>query len=277
MQRSGRQSVRTGFTLVELLVVIGIIALLVSVLLPALNKARVAAVQAACLSNHRQLMQGILQYTNEYRGHYPMNGTLGPNPNNPAANVGFDWFTGPMVGKYLKSRPVSATNGMDFPYYVTSLIFSCPSVPYVGEASVGKWYAPMGIGYNCWPESRLWKANYSGQAELRAGRLHQPTTLIILVDVGQSMNTFGNFSAGSANWTQWYVGQSSPSDPPLGAVAYRHGQRTTVSFADGHSETFKSDQADSNVTGTHKLMGLHKAFGDRRVNQRTDGTWGTYP
>jgi prepilin-type N-terminal cleavage/methylation domain-containing protein/prepilin-type processing-associated H-X9-DG protein len=62
---------RCGFTLVELLVVIGIIALLVAVLLPALNKARRAAQTAACLSNLRQLGIAYYMYVGSNNGYLP--------------------------------------------------------------------------------------------------------------------------------------------------------------------------------------------------------------
>jgi prepilin-type N-terminal cleavage/methylation domain-containing protein len=60
-----------GFTLVELLVVIGIIALLISILMPSLNRARQAAQSVQCLSNLRQLYFGVRFYADDNKGCFP--------------------------------------------------------------------------------------------------------------------------------------------------------------------------------------------------------------
>jgi prepilin-type N-terminal cleavage/methylation domain-containing protein/prepilin-type processing-associated H-X9-DG protein len=64
---------RTGFTLVELLVVIGIIAILISILLPTLRRVRQAANTTACAAQMRSIIQGLHIYASENKGSMPYN------------------------------------------------------------------------------------------------------------------------------------------------------------------------------------------------------------
>ncbi len=86
---------RHAFTLVELLVVIGIIAILMALLLPALAKARILAQRIQCASNLRQIGIALHEYAGEYRGQYPL-AFVGEYPFQDITNWGQETY--PMAG-----------------------------------------------------------------------------------------------------------------------------------------------------------------------------------
>jgi prepilin-type N-terminal cleavage/methylation domain-containing protein/prepilin-type processing-associated H-X9-DG protein len=104
-----RSSRACGFTLVELLVVIGIIALLIAILLPALSKARDHSRKTACLSNLRSLGQAMFLYANAYKDHLP-------NGNPPGKWLSYDGANRIMV---IFARDFVQPSG----------VFHCPSDP----------------------------------------------------------------------------------------------------------------------------------------------------
>ena len=162
---SHKRSHATGFTLVELLVVIGIIAILISILMPVLSKVREQARQVTCASNQRQIMTAFLMFASEQRGHLPGNFVDFDQPN-------YDhraWLVN-------ANDPVDGAPklGTMWRYLQTVDVYRCPSQDYVqigtSYSSNGRFdYAAVGVMTGAKltavkPESRF--AHPSGRLEM---------------------------------------------------------------------------------------------------------------
>jgi prepilin-type N-terminal cleavage/methylation domain-containing protein len=119
---------RKAFTLVELLVVIGIIALLVSILLPVLSRARDNANATVCASNQRQLMMGFLMFANEHKGSLPGNywDSIKQQPTDPEKR---DWLLGdnPNQGNQALQVLDGPQKGTIFKYVKNRAVYRCPA------------------------------------------------------------------------------------------------------------------------------------------------------
>lgn len=207
---------RRAFTLVELLVVIGIIAVLMGILLPSLTAARQQAMSVQCLSNLRQLATAAIQYTVENGGSFP-----------PGYWGGRDWDLD-VVGDEV----------------VPGLLWSGQSDPKVQQCPSfdGKGWGPGAAGdpytgYN-------YNTSYIGRGEWEA--IKQPAK-ITRVRKASETALFGD-AAGSSPMVANKLMRAPIRESPrvqgddvgnatrvAGAQAYRHRGRTNVAFVDGHA------------------------------------------
>jgi prepilin-type processing-associated H-X9-DG protein len=142
-----------AFTLVELLVVIGIIALLISILLPALSKARKSALTIKCASALRQIGMGFQLYGNEQKGWWPV-AKYTPDTTYDLEGFAYDsahpiyWFN--FVAKYVNQAAVGAAiqNGVEADAAHKGVLWGCPAwQKYVDVPSE----LQPGYGMNGWP------------------------------------------------------------------------------------------------------------------------------
>lgn len=274
MTSSQQFSDRSGFSLIELLVVIAIIALLVSILLPSLNKARELARRATCQASIRSLQLGNLQYEAEWSGHYaPASAGMG--------NL-HRWF-GRRETASPGTTPFSIAEGPLLDYLPGQAVRNCPSFQ---EFNSGFEAGCGGYGYNqtfVGQYLALAGTDAEGRGLYRAGSDAPSQT-------GNHAEAFAS-PAETAAFSDTAFAQNggiieySFCEPPRGAMVsetwwptlvrrpsmhFRHVEQINVVWLDAHvsSEqmTFSNNSAGSAYGGTNPIDFDIGFFGENNYN-----------
>lgn len=217
-----RSALKAGFTLIELLVVISIIALLIALLLPALQKARTAGQTTQSLSNLRQLQIALHGYADASKGSLPM-GRMGQHATHPTTRSTLPAW-GALVWK------LNLVNSMDI-YWSPKRNTSALDIPAM-EANINanNWLY-TGYGVNGYLMTERHEAD-TGSPPLRMGYANMivPSEAMTMAEPFAQLSHVNNTRPG------YYEMEADRSSSNLSIGLFNYNNRVLHAYLDGHAK-----------------------------------------